>query len=95
MSIYSGFPTREDEKNYNKLLVKLITTLQSHVLQLTCGLISPEMANKYTRIISKMQTYEEHKYLPPKFTELLAPLQQGMSMKRAVHTEHSNPDSKL
>jgi len=33
MSVYSGFPTRKDETNYNKLLIKLIQTLQNHLLK--------------------------------------------------------------
>ena len=28
----------------------------------------------YAKIVSKMREYEEHKYLPPKFSELLDPL---------------------
>lgn len=96
MSIYSGLPTREDEKNYNRLLSKLITLLQSQIIDLTKGLIPVSYAGKYQRIISKMQTYEEHKYLPPKFTDLLHPLQEAISSKRAVQTETDiQKDSKL
>lgn len=32
MSIYSGFPTRKDETLYNRLLEKLIETLQNQLL---------------------------------------------------------------
>jgi hypothetical protein len=74
MSIYSGFPTREDETNYNRLLVRLITTMQEHIMDLSQGNITANFGNKYNRIINKMQNYEEHKYLPPKFTALLKPL---------------------
>ena len=94
MSIYSGFPTREDEKNYNKLVSKLIVTLQSQVLELTGGVIAGPFLAKYQRTISKMQGYEEHKYLPPKPTDLLAPLPDAMNPRRPLHT-HPHNDSKL
>lgn len=33
MSIYSGFPTRKDEANYNQLLARLLKLLQAHLLE--------------------------------------------------------------
>ena len=56
MSIYSGLPTRKEENNYNKLLLKLILLLQDHVLDLTKGKISTYYINQYSKILSKMQT---------------------------------------
>jgi hypothetical protein len=79
MSIYSGFPTREDETNYNRLLARLMSTMQEHILELSQGSIESHFGNKYNRIINKMQAYEEHKYLPPKFTTMLAPLQESIA----------------
>lgn len=78
MSIYSGLPTREDQTNYNKLLCRLITTMQEHIIQLTNGIIAAHFSSKYSKIIAKMETYEEHKYLPPKFTHILKPLQAAI-----------------
>ena len=75
MSIYSGFPTRKDETNYNQLIARLLQLLQVHLLEL---LPSEGMPNAkgfaYSRILTKMQQYEEHKYLPPKFSQILQPL---------------------
>jgi len=69
MSIYSGFPTRKDETNYNQLLAKLLQVMQAHLLELASPeTFSHSKQSTYTRIISKMQQYEEHKYLPPKFS---------------------------
>lgn len=75
MSIYSGLPTREDETNYNKLLCRLLSTMQDHIIELSNGIIEAHFSSKYTKLIAKMQTYEEHKYLPPKFTTVLKPLE--------------------
>ena len=55
MSIYSGLPTRKDENNYNKLLVRLILLLQDHILDLSKGSISLLYINQYSKIISKME----------------------------------------
>ena len=77
MSIYSGLPTRKDENNYNKLLVKLILLLQDHILDLSKGNISVQYINQYSKILSKMQVLEEHKYLPPKFSEFLNPIMES------------------
>lgn len=75
MSVYSGFPTRKDETNYNKLLIKLIQTLQNHLLKfITPDDISQHECDQYNRILLKMQAYEQHKYLPPKITHFLKPL---------------------
>lgn len=45
----------------------------------------------YSRIIAKMKDYEEHKYLPPKFTDLMAPLCKALgiaaTMEQKVLTE--------
>lgn len=71
MSIYSGFATRKDESKYNGLLTKLILLMQNHILEFVEGKVGQAKALAYTKIISKMKDYEEHKYLPPKFSELL------------------------
>lgn len=64
MSVYSGFATRKDEANYNTLLTKLIKTLISHLLEFVTPLnISKIKAITYSKIISKIQQYDEHKYL--------------------------------
>lgn len=74
MSIYSGFPTRKDETKYNDLLSKLILMLQQHLLEVIQGEMPHKKQLAYTKVISRMKQYEEHKYLPPKFTDLLHPL---------------------
>ncbi len=78
MSIYSGLATREDETNYNKLLTRLVSTMQDHIIELSNGIIASHFASKYTKLIAKMQTYEEHKYLPPKFSTILKPIEEAM-----------------
>ena len=35
MSIYSGFATRETERKYNKLIIRLLKSLQEHIIELT------------------------------------------------------------
>lgn len=89
MSIYSGFPTRKDETKYNGLLSRLLTMLQSHLLDCLQGSIAPQKALSYTKVIAKMREYEEHKYLPPKFSELLDPLCRllGMTVSTAEKVE--------
>lgn len=57
MSIYSGLATREDETNYNKLLSRLVSTMQDHILELSNGIIAAHFASKYSKLIAKMQTY--------------------------------------
>jgi len=74
MSIYSGFATRKDETKYNGLLAKLILLMQNHLLEFISGGTGQAKVLSYTKIIFKMKDYEEHKYLPPKFSELLEPL---------------------
>ena len=85
MSVYSGFATRKDEANYNTLLTKLIKTLISHVLELVTPLnISNTKAITYSKIITKIQQYDEHKYLEPKFGEILKPLAELVGMPSKV-----------
>ena len=74
MSIYSGFATRKDEGRYNDLLSKLLLMMQHHLLETVEGAVPQKKVLGYTKLITKMREYEEHKYLPPKFTELLNPL---------------------
>lgn len=75
MSIYSGFPTRKDEHSYNKLVSKLLMLLQDHLFEfISPKTISEDKIISYSRIIAKMKLYEEHKYLPPKFTDFMKPL---------------------
>ena len=74
MSIYSGFATRKDEGRYNDLLSKLLLMMQHHLLETVEGAVPQKKVLGYTKLITKMREYEEHKYLPPKFTELLDPL---------------------
>ena len=58
MSIYSGLPTRKDENNYNKLLLKLILLMQDHILDLSKGNIPIQYTSQYSKIFSKMQVLE-------------------------------------
>lgn len=81
MSIYSGFPTRRDEEKYNCLLAQLLSTLQQHLLSLIGPEVPQRQARTYSRILSRMRDYEEHKYLPPKFSELLGPLARAIGVQ--------------
>lgn len=75
MSIYSGFPTRKDETNYNQLLARILQLLQAHLLEVIPAEKLPNSkVVAYARVLTKMQQYEEHKYLPPKFSQILQPL---------------------
>lgn len=59
MSIYSGFPTRKDETNYNQLLAKLLQLMQAHIIELLpADKVHNNKVFAYTRILSKMQQYE-------------------------------------
>lgn len=92
MSIYSGFPTRKDETSYNNLLQKLIQTLQNHLLELIQAHSLPfNKSHLYEKIILKMRQFEEHKYLEPKFSELLQPLATfiGLPEKLDIIREHT------
>ena len=71
MSIYSGFATRRDESRYNDLLSKLINMMQQHLLDALKHCAQDFLSKKvvgYAKIIGKMREYEDHKYLPPKFS---------------------------
>ena len=49
--------------------------MQSHLIELIGESAAPQgRVTRYSRILAKMMDFEEHKYLPPKFSELLAPL---------------------
>jgi hypothetical protein len=59
MSIYSGFPTRKDEGNYNQLLSRLLQLLQTHLLEF----VNPNNFSQakmvvYSRLLIKMRQYE-------------------------------------
>jgi hypothetical protein len=84
MSIYSGFPTRRDEEKYNGLLSKLILTLQGHLMEFIGETVPHAKLVTYSRIISKMKDFEEHKYLPPKFSELLEPLCKAIGITASI-----------
>ena len=61
----------------------MILTLQNHVIELAGETIPHSKIVNYSRIISRMKDYEEHKYLPPKFSELLDPLSKLMGLSTA------------
>jgi hypothetical protein len=72
MSIYSGFSTRNQEAQYNRLVENLIALLQAKVLQVLKS--SPFNADqawgqKFNLIYSAMKGLEVHKYLEPKLSE--------------------------
>ena len=95
MSIYSGFPTRKDEEKYNSLLSKLILALQNHVLELIEEIVPQGKIKTYAKIINRMREYEEHKYLPPKFSDLLDPLAKVMGIDKAVEQKMPTPTPEL
>ena len=85
MSVYSGFATRKEETNYNQLLAKLLRTLISHLLELTSlSALSKTKSIIYSKIIAKIQQYDDHKYLEPKFSECLGPLAQLVGLPDKV-----------
>ena len=85
MSVYSGFATRKEETNYNQLLAKLLRTLISHLLELTSlPALSKTKSIIYSKIIAKIQQYDDHKYLEPKFSEYLGPLAQLVGLPDKV-----------
>ena len=59
MSIYSGFPTRKDEGNYNQLLSRLLQLLQTHLLEFVNSYnFSQAKMVVYSRLLIKMRQYE-------------------------------------
>lgn len=99
MSIYSGFPTRKDETSYNQLLARILQLLQAHLLEVIPAEKLPNSkVVAYARVLTKMQQYEEHKYLPPKFSQLLQPLASliGLPSKIEHHPScYESPQDKL
>ena len=95
MSIYSGFGTRKEEEKYNKLLTRLIETLQVHILTLTNGKIDLEFYKQYQQILFKLTTLEEHKYLPPKFTNIMETFMSSLTdnVLKYSKTERQKPKS--
>lgn len=72
MSIYSGFSTRSQEAQYNRLTENLLTLLQSRIIQHLKT--NPQQsdflwAQKFNTIYTSMKSLESHKYLEPKLTE--------------------------
>lgn len=72
MSIYSGFSTRNQEAQYNRLTENLLSLMQSRIIQHLKS--SPNQADliwvqKFNAIYSSMKYLETHKYLEPKFSE--------------------------
>jgi hypothetical protein len=87
MSIYSGFATRRDETKYNDLLSRMILMLQQQVLELIEGEFPRKKVLGYSKVISRMREYEEHKYLPPKFSVLLDPLCKALGVSTSAVEE--------
>ena len=93
MSIYSGFATRKDETTYNQLVVKLLKLMQQQCLQLMRVVEPPvEVRSNFVRVISKMMHFEEHKYLPPKFTEVIRPLATVIGVGRVDEIEEKREE---
>ena len=71
-------------------MVRLVKTLQEHILELVSQFhtsISPEKANQYSEIISRLQSHEQHKYLEPNFSQYMQPLYDQLLGKN-----FSNPE---
>lgn len=77
MSIYSGFSTRNTEETYNQTLVKMLQLLQNQLLpsfdlhNLAEDDTLMHFANCFAKLIKKMREFEERKYMPPKFSQVL------------------------
>ena len=67
--------------------------MQEHILLLSNGKISGHFSNKYTKIIARMLGFEEHKYLPPKLTILLKPLEYAMRQSLAIGMNNAVEES--
>jgi hypothetical protein len=79
MSIYGGFSSRQIEEQYNNALVRLLQLLQNQLL-VWLDLRGEEdegvmhFAHCFNRVVSKLRSLEERKYLPPKFSMAVGPL---------------------
>jgi hypothetical protein len=83
MSIYSGFPTRNQETQYYRLLENLIFLLQSRVLLSLKSQSRPtdiSWSKKFTSVYSSLKSLELHKYLEPKLSESCRDLANHFSM---------------
>ena len=72
MSIYSGFSTRSQETQYNRLIENLLSLMQSRIIQhLKANPIKSDTlwAQKFNSIYTSMKSLESQKYLEPKLTE--------------------------
>lgn len=98
MSIYSGFSTRNQEAQYNRLLENLINLLQTRVLQQLKSSPMPSdqlWYQKFSSIYSNMKNLEMHKYLEPKLTESCKGLASYFSLDFPVDHIYSEYEYQL
>ena len=89
MSVYSGFTTRSLESSYNRCLYGLIFLLQMRVHRSINNSIyiiklvtldEPQFSSYFAKLYSKIVSYENQKYIPPKFSYAIKDLAEDYGL---------------
>ena len=76
MSVYNGFSTRQQELVYSKALYNTVFLLQLRIYKLFKGekFDDIKFGKVLTKLYARLYSFEEHKYMPPKYSFALKDL---------------------
>ena len=76
MSVYNGFPTRQQELAYSKAVYNTIFLLQLRIYKLFKGekFDDIKFGKVLTKLYARLYSCEEHKHMPPKYSFALKDL---------------------
>lgn len=98
MSVYSGFGTRTQEKNYNALVEYCLTSLVSNIMSSPAlfenGFVfNRSFSKKIHRAYHLMKNLEENKYMKPHYTKALEPMINYLVAQHDFNTLQNDAES--
>lgn len=74
MSVYSGFPTRQQEVTYGRLTESLLLLMQKTLLERGNWQGNPLWTRRFLQTYGRMERLERRKYLPPRLSSCVREL---------------------
>lgn len=95
MSIYSGFATRTQENQYNKLVDGMVMLLKNRLIKFYLQKPTDEkqFAQKLQRLVCNMKHMESYKFLSPKYGNKIDDLIEILEEMFSLKSENPNHSS--
>jgi len=87
MSVYSGFPTRQQEVTYGRLTESLLLLMQETLLNSGHLPKDRNWTRRFLQTYAKMDRLEGHKYLPPRLSSCVRELANSEGLEDGYVSE--------